>query len=223
MGERKILPLPGSNTSAFFRTAEWRKRVQNFGNARRFTFAFAVDIVRATITPQRRPLANMAPTATTGSKDAAAAETSSFTFDPFASARSFKYSGLVKAVYPLSPKPKIPPSIRRPNYAREGVRMWLLFWWQVRIPLLTVSLPLFLLRHADGYDLIAFLLLGLAIDAVKQFLESRNIKVNNKADQEGVRKAAIVRMGWSSLCGDLPERDKLTRVLCVCSRTTAGS
>ncbi|EST07771.2 Peptidase M24, structural domain protein [Kalmanozyma brasiliensis GHG001] len=84
----------------------------------------------------------MSPTATTSSDDAAA--TSSFTFDPFAAVRSFKYSGSVQAVYPLSPKPKIPPSIRRPNYAREG------------------------------------------------FLESRNIKVNNKNDQEGVRKAATL-------------------------------
>lgn len=134
----------------------------------------------------------MSPTATTSSDDAAA--TSSFTFDPFASIRSFKYSGSVKAVYPLSPKPKIPPSIRRPNYAREGVRMWLLFWWQVRIPLLVVSLPFVLRRNADVSTLIAFLLLGLAIDSTKQFLESRNIKVNNSADQEGVRRAATVRM-----------------------------
>ena len=135
----------------------------------------------------------MTPTATTS--DAAG---SNFTFDPFANVRSFKYSGSVKAVYPLTPKPKIPPSIRRPNYAREGVRMWLQFWWQVRIPLLTVFLPILLgrSRRADTLDwstLFALLLLGISLDAMKQFLESRNIKVNNAADQEGVRKAAIVR------------------------------
>ena len=143
----------------------------------------------------------MSPTATTsGSTDKDAAATSSFTFDPFASVRSFKYSGSVKAVYPLSPKPKIPPSIRRPNYAREGVRMWFNFWWQVRIPLLTVSLPFLVMKRPTFADLpdastfIAFLLFGLALDSFKQFLESRNIKVNNKADQEGVRKAATVRI-----------------------------
>lgn len=118
------------------------------------------------------------------------------TFDPFANVRSFKYSGSVKAVYPLSPKPKIPPSIRRPNYAREGVRMWLEFWWQVRIPLLTIALPVFARpRHADALPwstLFALLLLGLALDALKQFLESRNIKVNTQADQDGVRKSATV-------------------------------
>ncbi|GAC76785.1 mitochondrial/plastidial beta-ketoacyl-ACP reductase [Moesziomyces antarcticus T-34] len=118
------------------------------------------------------------------------------TFDPFANVRSFKYSGSVKAVYPLSPKPKIPPSIRRPNYAREGVRMWLEFWWQVRIPLLTIALPVFARpRHADALPwstLFALLLLGLALDALKQFLESRNIKVNTQADQDGVRKSATL-------------------------------
>ncbi|SNX83047.1 related to MAP1 - methionine aminopeptidase [Melanopsichium pennsylvanicum] len=97
----------------------------------------------------------MSSTATTTSDHAATSTTKgNFTFDPFANVRSFKYSGTVKAVYPLSPKPKIPPSIRRPNYAREGVRMWLQFWWQ--------------------------------------FLESRNIKLNNKTDQDGVRKAATL-------------------------------
>lgn len=135
----------------------------------------------------------MTPTATNSD-----ATGSNFTFDPFANVRSFKYSGSVKAVYPLTPKPKIPPSIRRPNYAREGVRMWLQFWWQVRIPLLTVSLPILLARsrHADILDwstLFALLLLGISLDGMKQFLKSRNIKVNNAADQEGVRKAAIVR------------------------------
>lgn len=134
----------------------------------------------------------MSPTATTGSGDAA----EKFTFDPFANVRSFKYSGSVKAVYPLSPKPKIPPSIRRPNYAREGVRMWLQFWWQVRIPLLTVILPVIARpRHADwlpASTLFALLLLGFGLDGLKQFLESRNIKVNNKADQDGVRKSATV-------------------------------
>lgn len=46
----------------------------------------------------------------------------------------------------------------------------------------------------DATTLLAFLLLGLALDSFKQFLESRNIKVNNKADQDGVRKAAAVGM-----------------------------
>ncbi|ETS63038.1 hypothetical protein PaG_02812 [Moesziomyces aphidis] len=133
----------------------------------------------------------MTPTATSGGAGDDIA-----TFDPFANVRSFKYSGSVKAVYPLSPKPKIPPSIRRPNYAREGVRMWLEFWWQVRIPLLTVALPMFARpRHADALPwstLFALLLLGLALDALKQFLESRNIKVNTQADQDGVRKSATL-------------------------------
>ncbi|SPO22019.1 related to MAP1 - methionine aminopeptidase [Ustilago trichophora] len=135
----------------------------------------------------------MSPSATTTSSDAA---TSTFTFDPFANVRTFKYSGSVKAVYPLSPKPKIPPSIRRPNYAREGVRMWLQFWWQVRIPLLTVILPLLarprLADISEWSTLFALLLLGFAFDGFKQFLESRNIKVNNKNDQDGVRKAATL-------------------------------
>ncbi|SJX61916.1 related to MAP1-methionine aminopeptidase [Sporisorium reilianum f. sp. reilianum] len=99
-------------------------------------------------------MSSTAITASGSNPDDATTATSTFTFDPFASVRSFKYSGSVKAVYPLSAKPKIPPSIRRPNYAREGVRMWLNFWWQ--------------------------------------FLESRNIKVNTKADQDGVRKAATL-------------------------------
>ncbi|SPO23336.1 related to MAP1 - methionine aminopeptidase [Ustilago trichophora] len=134
----------------------------------------------------------MSPSATSSS-DAA---TSTFTFDPFANVRTFKYSGSVKAVYPLSPKPKIPPTIRRPNYAREGVRMWLQFWWQVRIPLLTVILPLLarprLADVSEWSTLFALLLLGFALDGFKQFLESRNIKVNNKNDQDGVRKAATL-------------------------------
>lgn len=76
--------------------------------------------------------------------------------------------------------------------------MWLSFWWQVRIPLLTVSLPVLVMKRTtfadvpDGSTLLAFLFLGLALDSFKQFLESRNIKVNTKADQDGVRKAAIV-------------------------------
>ncbi|PWN49390.1 methionine aminopeptidase [Violaceomyces palustris] len=53
------------------------------------------------------------------------------TFDPFETYPGFKYAGEVRACYPLSPKPKIPPTIRRPNYAREGVRAWLTFWWQL--------------------------------------------------------------------------------------------
>ncbi|KAN0061629.1 Methionine aminopeptidase 1 [Thecaphora frezii] len=69
---------------------------------------------------------------------------STFTFDPFEGVRGFKYAGSVKAVYPLAPKSKVPPSIRRPNYAREGL------------------------------------------------LESRNIRVNPPADQDGVRKAATL-------------------------------
>ncbi|KAJ1027227.1 hypothetical protein NDA18_003238 [Ustilago nuda] len=100
----------------------------------------------------------MSPTATTSGSDAK----SSFTVDPFANVRSFKYSGSVKAVYPLSSTPKIPPSIRRPNYAREGVRMWFNFWWQ--------------------------------------FLQSRNIKVNNANDQEGVRKAATLAREVLEIC-----------------------
>lgn len=76
--------------------------------------------------------------------------------------------------------------------------MWLQFWWQVRIPLLTVLLPVIVAtRNADNMDwstLLAFLMFGFALDGIKQFLESRNIKVNNKSDQEGVRKAATVRV-----------------------------
>ncbi|SPO41833.1 related to MAP1 - methionine aminopeptidase [Pseudozyma flocculosa] len=83
----------------------------------------------------------MSPTATTKNNDA---PSSSFTFDPFEDAPGFKYAGSVKAVYPLAPKSKVPPSIRKPNYAREGL------------------------------------------------LESRNIRVNPPADQDGVRKAAIL-------------------------------
>lgn len=143
----------------------------------------------------------MSPSATSRS-DAA---TSTFTFDPFANVRTFKYSGSVKAVYPLSPKPKIPPTIRRPNYAREGVRMWLQFWWQVRILLLTVILPLLarprLADVSEWSTLFALLLLGFALDGFKQFLESRNIKVNNKNDQDGVRKAATVCIRTRFLSG----------------------
>lgn len=43
-------------------------------------------------------------------------------FDPFEKVRGFRYSGGVVAAYPLSPKTKIPPSIKRPNYGREAVR-----------------------------------------------------------------------------------------------------
>ncbi|WFD42023.1 methionyl aminopeptidase [Malassezia psittaci] len=42
-------------------------------------------------------------------------------FDPFAGVRRFHYSGDVHALYPLSPKSKIPPHIKRPNYGRESL------------------------------------------------------------------------------------------------------
>lgn len=42
-------------------------------------------------------------------------------YDPFEGVRSFRYSGDVHAVYPLSPKTKMPAHIRRPNYGREAV------------------------------------------------------------------------------------------------------
>ncbi|WFD07804.1 methionyl aminopeptidase [Malassezia vespertilionis] len=46
-------------------------------------------------------------------------------FDPWEKARKFKYSGTIRALYPLSPKTKMPSSIKRPNYGREaeGVRV----------------------------------------------------------------------------------------------------
>ena len=65
-------------------------------------------------------------------------------FDPFEGKRGFRYSGSVRAVYPLSPKTEIPSSIRRPNYRRESL------------------------------------------------FPSRRIRVNLPADQEGVRRAAIL-------------------------------
>lgn len=76
--------------------------------------------------------------------------------------------------------------------------MWFNFWWQVRIPFLTVTLPVLLAQTAyadiylDAVVIFALLLVGFALDGLKQFLESRNIKVNNAADQQGVRKAATV-------------------------------
>lgn len=42
-------------------------------------------------------------------------------FDPFEKVRGFRYTGGVHAAYPLSPKSKIPASIKRPNYGREAV------------------------------------------------------------------------------------------------------
>jgi len=42
-------------------------------------------------------------------------------YDPFEGVRGFRYSGDVHAVYPLSPKTKMPAHIRRPNYGREAV------------------------------------------------------------------------------------------------------
>lgn len=44
-------------------------------------------------------------------------------YDPFQKVRGFKYTGSLRAVYPLSPKTKIPAHIRRPNYGREAVSM----------------------------------------------------------------------------------------------------
>ena len=76
--------------------------------------------------------------------------------------------------------------------------MWFNFWWQVRIPFLTVTLPVILARmgyadvYLDGVVVFALLLVGFALDGVIQFLQSRNIKVNNANDQEGVRKAATL-------------------------------
>lgn len=76
--------------------------------------------------------------------------------------------------------------------------MWFNFWWQVRIPFLTVTLPVILAKmgyadvYLDGVVVFALLLVGFALDGVIQFLQSRNIKVNNANDQEGVRKAATV-------------------------------
>lgn len=43
-------------------------------------------------------------------------------FDPFSDVRGFRYTGDVHAAYPLSPKTRIPASIRKPNYGREAVR-----------------------------------------------------------------------------------------------------
>ncbi|PKI83031.1 Map1p [Malassezia vespertilionis] len=42
-------------------------------------------------------------------------------FDPWEKARKFKYSGTIRALYPLSPKTKMPSSIKRPNYGREAL------------------------------------------------------------------------------------------------------
>lgn len=44
-------------------------------------------------------------------------------YDPFENVRGFKYSGDLRAVYPLSPKSVLPQHIRRPNYGREAVRV----------------------------------------------------------------------------------------------------
>lgn len=79
--------------------------------------------------------------------------------------------------------------------------MWIQFWWQVsRLPFLAVlcALPLFVVVNGTTDDFLwdSFQLLGLGLlmYAAKQFLESRNIKVNNAADQDAVRQSAIVSM-----------------------------
>ena len=68
-------------------------------------------------------------------------------FDPFAKVKGFQYAGSIRAAYPLSPKSKVPPTIRRPNYAREGVRNWLAFWWQVSVSLDFHTDSFFMLIH----------------------------------------------------------------------------
>ncbi|KAK0568319.1 Methionine aminopeptidase 1 [Tilletia horrida] len=86
-------------------------------------------------------------------------------FDPFP---SFQYSGSIRPAYPLSPKPDIPPTIRRPNYAREEA---------VRLPWFTsIDLAPWIASAALWWE----------------FMSSRTIRVNPPADQEGVRKAAIL-------------------------------
>lgn len=41
------------------------------------------------------------------------------THDPFP---NFKYTGSLRAVYPLTPKSKAPSSVLKPNYQREYIR-----------------------------------------------------------------------------------------------------
>lgn len=56
-------------------------------------------------------------------------------FDPFASQPGFQYApgSTVRPAYPLSPKSYVPPSIVRPNYARESVSGTFWAWWEVGI------------------------------------------------------------------------------------------
>ncbi|KAE8216986.1 hypothetical protein CF319_g8815 [Tilletia indica] len=93
--------------------------------------------------------------------------TDSAVFDPFP---TFTYSGSVRPAYPLSPRPQIPAHIRRPNYAREeAVRSYV-------FGLLRLDVGFWMSRAAFWWELFS----------------SRNIRVNTAADQEGVRKAAIL-------------------------------
>ncbi|WFD29573.1 methionyl aminopeptidase [Malassezia sp. CBS 17886] len=75
-------------------------------------------------------------------------------FDPFEGVRGFRYAGGVRAAYPLSAKPKIPSSVRRPNYGREAVR---------------------------------------ACEATRsrQLFQTKRIKVNPPADQDGLAREAL--------------------------------
>lgn len=79
--------------------------------------------------------------------------------------------------------------------------MWFQYWWQVsRLPFPAVlcALPLPIVANRTTDDLFSHLTrlvgLGLIAYAAKQFLESRNIKVNSVADQAAVRQSAIVSL-----------------------------
>lgn len=54
--------------------------------------------------------------------------------DPFLASRGFSYEpgSSIRAHYPLSAKSVVPGHIQKPDYAKENVRDWLAFWWQVR-------------------------------------------------------------------------------------------
>ncbi|CAD6901733.1 unnamed protein product [Tilletia controversa] len=88
-------------------------------------------------------------------------------FDPFP---TFSYSGPLRPAYPLSPRPPIPAHIRRPNYAREEAVRPRVFG------LFPLDLGYWMSRAAFWWELFS----------------SRTIRINTAADQEGVRKAAIL-------------------------------
>lgn len=120
------------------------------------------------------------------------------TFDPFDSHPTFQYSGTTRAVYPLdksNSKADIPSSIVKPNYAREGVRNQLEYWWQVGRSLL--------FSFVSSVVLFSHLLLFLLFSRYQLF-SSKNIKVNNELEQEGVRKAAIVSKSFCYASLSLP-------------------